>query len=152
MRPSARDRYSVKIFKTLFKGKNFAVWEWGRGKFDFDHHFAFFILTIFLIRYNFLLGGIFFGLLRGPFFKTNKTNLLTLRRQIKIMVVLIFFPHAAMIVMYVHSRNITASYYTATVKFPNLISSLMKRVLNFTRNPKLAHILFHGNGPEIDRN
>ena len=30
-----------------------------RGKFDFDHHFAF--LTDFLKRYNFLLAGIFFG-------------------------------------------------------------------------------------------
>ena len=33
------------FFKTLFKGKNFAV-EWERGKFDFDHYFAF--LTNFL--------------------------------------------------------------------------------------------------------
>ena len=35
------------FFKTLFKGKNFAV-EWERGKFDFDHYFA--ILTNFLKR------------------------------------------------------------------------------------------------------
>ena len=35
------------FFKTLFKGKNFAV-EWERGKFDFDHYFAF--LTNFLMR------------------------------------------------------------------------------------------------------
>ena len=35
------------FFKTLFKGKNFAV-EWERGKLDFDHYFAF--LTNFLTR------------------------------------------------------------------------------------------------------
>ena len=35
------------FFKTLFKGKNFAV-ECERGKFDFDHYFAF--LTNFLKR------------------------------------------------------------------------------------------------------
>ena len=43
------------FFKTLFKGKNFGQ-ESERGKFDFDHHFAF--LTNFLEKYNFLLGGI----------------------------------------------------------------------------------------------
>ena len=36
------------FLKSLFKGNNFAVWEWERGKFDFDHHFAF--LTKFLKR------------------------------------------------------------------------------------------------------
>ena len=35
-----------RFFNTLFKENNFVVWEWERGKFDFDHHFAF--LTIFL--------------------------------------------------------------------------------------------------------
>ena len=38
---------NFEFFKTHFKGKNFAV-EWERGKFDFDHYFAF--LTNFLKR------------------------------------------------------------------------------------------------------
>ena len=51
------------FLKPLLKGIPFAVWE--RGKFDFDHHFAF--LAIFLKKCNFLLDGIFFGSLRGSF-------------------------------------------------------------------------------------
>ena len=43
--------------------------EWERGKFDFDHHFAF--LTNFLKIYNFLLDGIIFGSSRGSFSKKN---------------------------------------------------------------------------------
>ena len=43
--------------------------EWEKGKFNFDHHFAF--LTNFLKIQNFLLSGILFGSSRGSFSKNN---------------------------------------------------------------------------------
>ena len=62
------------FFKTLFKVNIFAVWRVRdkRGKFDFDHHFAF--LTNFLTRQNFLLSDILFGSSRGSFSKKIVQN------------------------------------------------------------------------------
>ena len=57
------------------KGKILRSGEWERGKFDFDHYFAF--LTNFLKIENFLLNGIWFSSSRGSFSKKNlsKTDL-----------------------------------------------------------------------------
>ena len=47
------------FLKPFLKGKILRSGEWERGKFDFNHYFAF--LTNFLNRSNLLLGGIWFG-------------------------------------------------------------------------------------------
>ena len=57
------------FLKPFLKGKISRSGEWERGKFDFNHYFAF--LTIFLKKYNFLLSGIWFGSSRGSFSKKN---------------------------------------------------------------------------------
>ena len=60
--------YTYSDFLKLFLKKTILrSGEWERGKFDFDHHFAF--LTVFLKRWNFLLGSICFGSSRGSFSK-----------------------------------------------------------------------------------
>ena len=57
---TARDKntnilHTIIFLKTLLKGKSLQSGQRERGKFDFDHHFAF--LTNFLKSYNFLLIG-----------------------------------------------------------------------------------------------
>ena len=65
--PNKHERF----LKPFLKGTILRSGEWERGKFDFDHHFAF--LTNFLKWQNFLLSGILFGSSRGSFSK--KTDL-----------------------------------------------------------------------------
>ena len=65
--------FRLGFFKTLFKGKNIAVWRVREGKFDFDHYFAF--LTNFLQIKNFLLSGILFGSSRGLFSIKNLSKM-----------------------------------------------------------------------------
>ena len=52
-------RQAPHFLKPFLKGNILRSGEWERGKFDFDHFFAF--LTNFLKRWNFLLSGIWFS-------------------------------------------------------------------------------------------
>ena len=61
------------FLKPFLKGKILRSGEWERGKFDFDHYFAF--LTNFLQIKNFLLSGILFGSSRGLFSIKNLSKM-----------------------------------------------------------------------------